>query len=104
MMPPYQAQCILRYSPNLVEGEFCELPLYGVLRSSGLPCYSETCFVPWSTYTRITQEYAAFVTWPSRRRVKVQDRYLSTFQMRASYPTNYLPLGRSASPQLLRWC
>ena len=60
--------------------------------------------MPWSTYTRITQEYAAFVTWPSRRRVKVQDRYLSTFQMRASYPTNYLPLGRSASPQLLRWC
>ena len=30
--------------------------------------------------------------------------YLPTFQMRASYPTNYLPLGRSASPQLLRWC
>jgi hypothetical protein len=24
------------YSPNLVEGEFSEVPLYGVLRSSGI--------------------------------------------------------------------
>jgi hypothetical protein len=40
----------------------------------------------------------------SGRRVKAQDRYLPTFQMRASYPTDSLPLGRSASPQLLRWC
>jgi membrane protease YdiL (CAAX protease family) len=40
----------------------------------------------------------------SGRHVKAQDRYLPSFQMRASYPTNYLPLGRSASPQLLRWC
>jgi hypothetical protein len=36
--------------------------------------------------------------------VKVQDRYLLSFQIRGSYPTNYLPLGRNASPQKkLRW-
>jgi hypothetical protein len=29
--------------------------------------------VPWGIYTRITQEYDAFVTWSSRRRVKAQD-------------------------------
>ena len=28
----------------------------------------------------------------SRRRVKAQDGYLSSFQIRGSYPTNYLPL------------
>jgi hypothetical protein len=22
------------------------------------------CFVPWSTYIHLSQEYAAFVTWP----------------------------------------
>jgi hypothetical protein len=40
----------------------------------------------------------------SGRRVKAQDSYLPTFQIRASYATDYLPLGRSPSPQLLRWC
>jgi len=32
----------------------------------------------WSTYLFLTQEYAAFVTWPSRRYVKAQDSYLSS--------------------------
>ena len=34
--------------------------------------------------------YLRYVT--NRRRVKAQDGYLSSFQIRASYPTNYLPL------------
>jgi len=44
------------YSPECVEGKFCELRRDGVLRSSG------TSFVRWSTYLFLTQEYAAFVT------------------------------------------
>ena len=34
-----------------------------------------TCFVLWRTYTRLTQEYAALVTWPADA-VKAQDSYL----------------------------
>jgi hypothetical protein len=34
--------------------------------------------------------------------VKAQDSYLSFSQMRASYPTSHLPLGRNASLVLLR--
>jgi hypothetical protein len=30
-------------------------------------------------YTPLAREYAAFVAWPSRRRVKAQDRYLPSF-------------------------
>jgi hypothetical protein len=51
-----------------------------------------------STYTPLTQEYAVFVAWPSRRRVKAQDSYLSSSQIGASYPTIYLPL-KVATPR-----
>jgi len=38
------------------------------------------------------------------RRVKAQDGYLSSSEIWASYPTDYLPPGRNASPQKLLWC
>src|SRR5215207_9293865 len=46
------------YSPEYVEYGFCEVPIHGVLRSS---CAS---LVLWSTYTPLSREYDAFVTWP----------------------------------------
>jgi hypothetical protein len=33
----------------------------------------------WSTYTPLTQEYAALVTWPSECHVTAQDSYLPSF-------------------------
>jgi hypothetical protein len=58
--------------------------------------------VPWRTYTPLTQEYDACVTWPSRR-VKAQDTAtcLPT-KTRGSYLASYLPPGRNASQLLLR--
>jgi hypothetical protein len=44
-----------------------------------------TCFVPWRTYTRLRQEYAALVAWRQLCHVKVQDSYL---------PSCYLKPGR----------
>src|SRR5215210_3430812 len=55
------------YSPKFVESAFS-----GVRRFFG----ALTCFVPWRTYTRLTQEYGAIVTWPTESRVRAQDSYL----------------------------
>ena len=46
------------YSPKCLEEVFCEVRIHGVLRSSS------ASFVLWSTYSYLTKEYAAFVTWP----------------------------------------
>jgi hypothetical protein len=54
---------------ELINRGYAELRLNGVLRSSGV-------MVLWSKYTPLKQEYTAFVAWPSRRCVKVQDNYL----------------------------
>jgi hypothetical protein len=54
------------------------------------------------TYISLRQEYGVTVTLARRVCVKAQDSYLSSSQMRASYPTNYLPLGRNASLVLRR--
>jgi hypothetical protein len=44
------------YLPEYVEWAFSEIRRFlGAL----------TCFVPWRTYTRLTQAYADFVTWPA---------------------------------------
>ena len=56
-------------SANFAFTEFFEVRLNGVLRSLG-------GFVLWSIYTPLKQYYTAFVAWPSRRCVKVQDSYL----------------------------
>jgi hypothetical protein len=108
--PPYASQIhthsVARIPFRTVsEGEFSEvdLPTYGVLRSSAL-LGTVLWFCVIGYIHSPTRAYHAFVAWPRDRRVKAQDSDLPTFQMRASYPTNYLPLGRSASPQLLRWC
>ena len=65
---------------NVVEVEFYELRLLRILRTSPFGDsrklnfrfteFSEVLgdvehFVPWRTYTHLTQEYAAFVTWPA---------------------------------------
>ena len=43
-------------SPKVALTEFWEVRrFFGAL----------TCFVPWRTYIRLTQEYADFVTWPA---------------------------------------
>jgi len=43
-------------SPKLALTEFSEVRrFFGAL----------TCFVPWRTYIRLTQEYDIFVTWPA---------------------------------------
>src|SRR5215217_6120907 len=54
------------YSPKCVELEFSEVRSFlGTL----------TTFVPWRTYTALTQGYAAFVTWPAERREKGASKF-----------------------------
>jgi hypothetical protein len=47
-------------SPKLMEGSFCDVRRQKVSKVSQSPD-----FVCWCTYTRLTQEYGAFVTWPA---------------------------------------
>src|SRR5215217_6794485 len=51
---------ILRTSPFGHSPKFTHTELSEVRRFLG----ALRCFVPWSTYTRLRQEYAAFVAWP----------------------------------------
>src|SRR5215217_3346393 len=72
--PRSSAFCSSPYSPKCVEGEFCELRLLGILGSSGA-FGALSYFVPWRTYTALTQGYAAFVTWPAERREKGASKF-----------------------------
>jgi hypothetical protein len=80
-----------RSLPHFLGVNLRELRPNGVLGSSG------ASFVLCSTYYSLRKVYDAFVTWLSRRRVKAQDSYLPSSKRGASYPTNYLRLGRNAS-------
>src|SRR5215211_2635707 len=51
---------ILRTSPFGDSPKFTHTELSEVRRFLG----ALRCFVPWSTYTRLRQEYATFVAWP----------------------------------------
>jgi hypothetical protein len=69
VLRPLRAQCVHPYfhptwSAVLVRlgramPNFAMTAFYEVRRFLGPP----TCFVPWRTYTPLTQEYAAPVTW-----------------------------------------
>src|SRR5215212_3415223 len=59
-----ETSTLMRLFGRFLETEFSEVRRFlGAL----------TCFVPWSTYTCLTQEYRSFVTWPAeaaqRRRI-----------------------------------
>jgi hypothetical protein len=81
------------YSPECVEGVFCELRLYGVLRSSHKRNSRKFAkkvpnLVHLGDASISFGEYAATVAWPAECHVKGQDRYLTPYRRPSS---NTLP-------------
>ena len=64
-----------------VERDFCELPLYAVLRSSSHARNAQATakIVTLGDALAAIGAYAAFGTWPAEAAWRAQDRYLPSF-------------------------
>jgi hypothetical protein len=65
------------HSPECVEGGFCELRMYGVLRSSCIISPRGNMILEDAHPSQ--REHPVAVTWPRDRRVKAQESYLPSF-------------------------